>query len=235
MALRDRMLRTAGGRRLPRRTVRLRLTLLYGVVFLLSGAALLATTYFLVDAATGNAFIVRGSNGVTFAGYQIGSSPPAATGKPQTLTNGGGLSITNAHSATGRHQSVGVSGFSATTANKRPLSSKQLAKQQKQIAQQQHELVALAHAYQSKELHQLLIESGVALGIMALVSVALGYVVAGRVLRPLRVITATARNISSDGAGAAAGAAAATTAGAADTCATGAGPAVRLNALKIAS
>ena len=197
MALRDRMLRTAGGRCLPRRTVRLRLTLLYGVVFLLSGAALLATTYFLVDAATGNAFIVHGSNGVTFAGYQIGSSPPAVTGKPETLTNGGGLSITSVRSASGHHQGgVGARGFSATTANKRPLSAKQLAKQQGQIAQQQRELVALAHAYQSKELHQLLIESGVALAIMALVSVALGYVVAGRVLRPLRVITATTRDIS---------------------------------------
>ncbi len=34
--------------RLPRRTVRLRLTIVYGGLFLLSGAALLAITYFLV-------------------------------------------------------------------------------------------------------------------------------------------------------------------------------------------
>jgi signal transduction histidine kinase len=45
-------------------------------------------------------------------------------------------------------------------------------------------------------LEQLLIESGIALGIMAVVSVGLGWLMAGRVLRPLRTITATARRIS---------------------------------------
>ncbi len=58
------------------------------------------------------------------------------------------------------------------------------------------QLETLAHAYQSKELQQLLIESGVALGIMALLSIGLGWVVAGRVLRPLRVITSATRDIS---------------------------------------
>ena len=46
------------------------------------------------------------------------------------------------------------------------------------------------------ELHQLEIESAIALGIMAIVSGLLGWVVAGRVLRPLRTITATAQQIS---------------------------------------
>jgi signal transduction histidine kinase len=196
MALRDRILRIASGRRLPRRTVRLRLTLLYGVVFLLSGVALLATTYFLLDAATGNAFIVRGDNGLTIAGYQIGSVP-MAPGKPATITNGGGVSNTTGGTASGHHAGgATASEFTATMPNKRPLSSEQLANQRKQIAQQQHEFETLAHAYQGRELHQLLVESGVALGIMALVSVALGYVVGGRILRPLRVITATTRDIS---------------------------------------
>jgi two-component system, OmpR family, sensor histidine kinase VanS len=45
-------------------------------------------------------------------------------------------------------------------------------------------------------LHQGLIESGLALGVMTVVSVALGWLVAGRVLRPLRVMTATTREIS---------------------------------------
>jgi two-component system sensor histidine kinase VanS len=48
----------------------------------------------------------------------------------------------------------------------------------------------------SHELHRGLIESGVALAIMAIVSIALGWLVAGRVLRPLRTITATTRQIS---------------------------------------
>jgi signal transduction histidine kinase len=44
--------------------------------------------------------------------------------------------------------------------------------------------------------HQLLIASGIALGIMAGVSLALGWLVAGRFLRPLRTITVTTRDIS---------------------------------------
>jgi two-component system, OmpR family, sensor histidine kinase VanS len=45
-------------------------------------------------------------------------------------------------------------------------------------------------------LHQGLIQSGIALAIMTAVSIALGWLVAGRVLRPLRAMTATARQIS---------------------------------------
>jgi two-component system sensor histidine kinase VanS len=48
----------------------------------------------------------------------------------------------------------------------------------------------------SHELHQGLLESGVALAIMAVVSIALGWLVAGRVLRPLRTITTKTRQIS---------------------------------------
>jgi two-component system sensor histidine kinase VanS len=45
-------------------------------------------------------------------------------------------------------------------------------------------------------LHEGLIQSGIALAIMTAVSVALGWLVAGRVLRPLRTITAATRQIS---------------------------------------
>jgi signal transduction histidine kinase len=46
------------------------------------------------------------------------------------------------------------------------------------------------------EKHQLLVVSGIAVGVMAAVSAGLGWAMAGRVLRPLRTITATARRIS---------------------------------------
>ncbi|GIH19531.1 sensor histidine kinase [Rugosimonospora africana] len=52
----------------------------------------------------------------------------------------------------------------------------------------------LHHTY----LRQLLVESGVALAIMAVVSMWLGWLVAGRVLHPLRTITATAQRISQE-------------------------------------
>ena len=45
---------------------------------------------------------------------------------------------------------------------------------------------------------QYLVGSAIALGVMAVVSVAGGWVVAGRVLRPLRAMTATTRRISAD-------------------------------------
>ncbi len=49
---------------------------------------------------------------------------------------------------------------------------------------------------QISDLHRLEIESGIALAIMAIASALLGWVVAGRVLRPLRTITTTTRQIS---------------------------------------
>ncbi len=49
---------------------------------------------------------------------------------------------------------------------------------------------------QVSDLHQLEIESSIALAVMALISGLLGWVVAGRVLRPLRTITAATREIS---------------------------------------
>lgn len=50
----------------------------------------------------------------------------------------------------------------------------------------------------AKDLHQLLVWSLVALAVMAAVSIALGWMVAGRVLTPLRTMTATTRRITHD-------------------------------------
>ena len=116
-------------------TVRWRLTLLYGGLFLACGAALLAITYLLVAHATltnvrPRGLVLRGSN--------------------NALTPDAG------HAALG-----GV------------------------IAR-----VRIA------DLHQLVIESAIALAIMAVLSTLLGWIVAGRVLAPLRKITAAAQQIS---------------------------------------
>ncbi|HTB50557.1 MAG TPA: ATP-binding protein [Solirubrobacteraceae bacterium] len=62
--------------------------------------------------------------------------------------------------------------------------------------EQAHKLGAVAVDVNSSDLHQLLVWSVFALAIMAIASVALGWVLAGRVLRPLQVITATARELS---------------------------------------
>jgi hypothetical protein len=57
---------------------------------------------------------------------------------------------------------------------------------------------AQAAAQHAAALNQLLAESAIALGVMAVVSAALGWLVAGRVLRPLREMTAAARAISAE-------------------------------------
>jgi len=81
MHLRHRLTKLAFRPHLPRRTVRLRLTLLYGGLFSASGAGLLAITYFLVRRATGDAFTFRLKNGATInisAGGGGGVSGPGA-------------------------------------------------------------------------------------------------------------------------------------------------------------
>jgi signal transduction histidine kinase len=108
--------------RLPRRTVRVRLAVLFFAVFLASGAALLVLTVVVWQGRTG------------------GTTVRAPAG---SLLN----------------PAVGVT---------------------------QH----------SSDRHQLLIASGIALAIMAGLSLALGWLVAGRFLRPLRTITTTTREIS---------------------------------------
>ena len=65
----------------------------------------------------------------------------------------------------------------------------------KQLEAQARRLQQVAINYHNSELHHLLITYGIALGIMAIVSIGLGWLVAGRILRPLRTITATTRAI----------------------------------------
>ena len=120
--------------RLPSRTVRLRLTLLYSGLFLVSGLALLATMYLLFRRDTGVDLIVGGG------------------------TNG--------------------------------------ASRDPDVARQIRQAFDAAVARHSQGLHVGLIQSGVAFAVMAIVSVLLGWLVAGRVLRPLRVMTDTTRQIS---------------------------------------
>jgi signal transduction histidine kinase len=201
VALRDRTLRLAKATHLPRRTIRLRLTLLYGALFLVSGAALLGITYFFVNASTGNAFIVHSNNGTTIAGYQIGAQPKgtgpvnlqhnASSHGAKTLGRSTVLSVGTP--ASGNHTGAQASGAEVTGVGG---FGKHQGLTPKQLRVQTQEFTALAYAYRDRERRQLLIESGIALGIMAVVSILLGWLVAGRVLRPLRIITGTTRDIS---------------------------------------
>src|SRR4029453_40083 len=90
MGRRDRLTRLGGGGHLPRRTVRLRLTALYGALFLSSGIALLTVTYLLLSRATSDCSFARTPNGatVTMCGSSAGAigAPP----KEASQTTGGG-------------------------------------------------------------------------------------------------------------------------------------------------
>jgi signal transduction histidine kinase len=62
--------------------------------------------------------------------------------------------------------------------------------------EQAHKLGAVAVSVNNNDLHQLFIWSVFALAIMAVASIVLGWLLAGRVLRPLQVITTAARELS---------------------------------------
>jgi signal transduction histidine kinase len=126
-------------RRLLRPSVRLRLTFIYGGLFVASGTVLLAITYVLFGRAT---------EGPVFTNTtRVGPGPP---GLPSA----------------------------------------------KELQAQTERLDALADRQHAAQLHELLVQSGIALAIMTVVSLALGWFLAGRLLRPLRTITAATRRIS---------------------------------------
>ncbi|HWE58826.1 MAG TPA: HAMP domain-containing sensor histidine kinase [Solirubrobacteraceae bacterium] len=125
---------------LPSPTVRLRLTLLYSGLFLVSGVALLAATYLIFRSNSGVDLIV-----------------------PTGTANGLG----------GHH------------ASRNP-----------EVIRQVQRMYAASVARDTHGLHEGLIQSAIALTIMTAISVVLGWLVAGRVLRPLRTMTAMTRRIS---------------------------------------
>lgn len=131
--------------RLPNRTARLRLTLLYSGLFLASGVALLTITYLLSKAA------------IDKTAAPVHLSPGVRTLVP-------------VHPAEPAPGSPAAASLAATD----------------------RELLA----QRASDLRHLLANSGIALGIVSVLSVLLGWFVAGRVLRPVRTITSTARRIS---------------------------------------
>jgi signal transduction histidine kinase len=139
--------RASGRLRLPGRTVRVRLTALYGILFVVSGALLLTI-------ASG-VLVVSSSKSVAVPGPS-GGPPPTALGQAQA-----------------REQQL----------------QEQVQALQSQITGQPG---------QGQLSRELFLAALVALAVMTVVSVALGWLVAGRALRPVRVMTAAARRISEE-------------------------------------
>lgn len=136
-------------------TVRMRLTLLYGSLFLLSSAVLLAITYVLVD--HNDLFLAQATSvGGHFANKRVlfSSSHPLQALPPAFAKLPGAAQLEDA--------------------------------------------ARKALETRSSDLHELLIGSILALGVMAGISVVLGWAIAGRVLQPLQAMAATAQQISAD-------------------------------------
>ena len=198
--------------RLPRRTARLRLTALYGGLFLLSGAVLVAITYVLFERATEYRTppLPKIPHAPAIENLQL----PAALAKtlPQQLVPGPAAAGTGPESAgrTGReHQLAGTCLRVRLRHRDQQLTrdQQQLTQDQHQLAQSVHQLAQSVHqlaqagtvqaAQRAADSHQLLVNSGIALAIVAVLALLAGWLVAGRMLRPIRTITRTARRISS--------------------------------------
>jgi signal transduction histidine kinase len=136
--------------RLPRHTARLRLTLLYGGLFLASGTILLAVSYLLVQRAIAPDGHINESH---LPPSNITASPGSGGLSKDQLPNG---QLPDLHSLE----------------------------------------IALAKQIAASDLRQVLIAAPIALAIVTWVALGLGWLVAGRVLRPLEVISAAARRIS---------------------------------------
>jgi signal transduction histidine kinase len=194
--------------RWPRRTARLRLTAVYGGLFLLSGAVLAVITYVLFERATTYRTPPIPKVPATPA---IGSlqlpvpllkTLPQAFGMLQNQLNQAQSQLTQTqHQLAGRPGGPFARQDQQLTQDQRQLTQDQhqLAHSVQQLAQSVHQLAQtgpIQAAQRAADSHQLLVNSGIALAIAAVLALLAGWLVAGRMLRPIRTITRTARRIS---------------------------------------
>jgi signal transduction histidine kinase len=191
--------------RLPRRTARLRLTALYGGLLLLSGVALVAITYGLFERATKykSPHLPKIPHALNIQQLQLLPQPNNAT----VLLNPKGLAqASQGLSQIKQELGSGPSGVGPFPTRLAQVQT-QLTQIQHQLAQGQHQLADAVHtlaqvapaqaAQRASDSHQLLVNSGIALAIVAVLALLAGWLLAGRMLRPIRTITRTARRISS--------------------------------------
>ncbi len=199
--------------RLPRRTARLRLTALYGGLFLLSGVALVAITYVLFQRATEYRapHLPKVPHAATLQKLQLagplGKGPPK--GQPNNVFQRPPQLAQAAYAVGQARQELKRThpGLVFTVPTLVARIQHQLAAAQHQLTQGQHQLADDVHqlaqvgpvqaAQRAADSHQLLVDSGIALAIVAVLALLAGWLVAGRMLRPIRTITRTARRISS--------------------------------------
>jgi signal transduction histidine kinase len=205
--LNSRITRLAVGRHLPYRTVRVRLTLLYGGLFLLSGAALMAITYALLVNA-GFVFSLQNGPTVTPGQAAVSAPPPGGLPLPGSTTHPSAQTMAQWLGIAQCMRRHGISEFPDPTTSV-PENIGSLGNVDDRdgailvlpytVNQQSPAFIHAATAcgfidgnqlaqdnrQRAGARQQLLIQSGIALAGMSLLSLGLGWLVAGRVLQPL--------------------------------------------------
>jgi len=179
--------------------------MLYGGLFLVAGAALLAITYGLVAGGTamtsGSSVLITHKAGTTqelpaLPANVIGAVANPMKGPPGAApvrANGQQASGTVSAPAGGQAAVVQLLAYAGrVTAVFKQLSTAQAA----QLRAQQATADARYEELRRSQLDTLLTRSGLALAIMAIASIGLGWLIAGRALRPVRTMSSRARGIS---------------------------------------
>jgi signal transduction histidine kinase len=179
--------------RLPRRTARLRLTVLYGAAFLVCGAAALAVITYLLYGHTAHPTPSQPESSGPYAVLQarIPSADVQQAGPYDLLK----LRVPSADvQQAGRYDllKLRAPGPAAQQAKAAAPRGKNAAV----IAALQAKLLAKAQVQVSYDKREILIIAAVALAGIAVAAAAIGWIIAGRVLRPLSAITAAARRIA---------------------------------------
>ncbi|MGH9105802.1 MAG: ATP-binding protein [Acidimicrobiales bacterium] len=210
--------------RWPRRTARLRFSAVYGGLFLASGAVLLAINYGLFERATEYTKpklpTVPPTPTVRHL-QQLHLLPKPQPGPGFPATSQYGLPQAASRLAAAQHQLAQVQHQLAHHKSVPVYFPPRLAQVQRELAQDQHQLATDRHqlaqathqlaqavhqlaqagpleaAQRATDSHQLLVNSGIALAIVAMLALVVGWLVASRMLRPIRTITRTAKRISS--------------------------------------
>jgi signal transduction histidine kinase len=201
-----RLTELVAGRHLPRRTIRVRLTLLYGALFLFSGVALLAITYVLFERATEftKPQLPHVPRAPAIQGLQRlpAPVPPLSTALPQLTQVQRQLAQDQyqLRFGAGHRFAFPVSQLASQVQHQLVRDQRQLAQAVNQLAQAVHKLAragSIQAAQRAADSHQLLVNSAIALAIVAVLALLAGWLVAGRMLRPIRTITRGAQRISS--------------------------------------
>ena len=192
-------------RRSVRLTLRLRLTLLYAVVFLLAGGGLLTATYALFkqsQTAGKQTFAVHAGpftlpQGASQAFGVSGLVRGTGKGSPSTIQT----TIVRSGS-TGSSGVVGGATGNVGYAHQLPTGAQVLTKIRLSGPRQLLFLAERANARlrsaQANDANSLLEWSAIALAIVALLSIGIAWWLSGRALRPLRTMNARAREISAE-------------------------------------